>query len=111
MQIFMQKSTHEHHSAKHPAQQANMAFRVPLDVKKQFALLMQSRGKKGVELFTELVAEAFEKPLSNRELRALSPAVRKHILAEQSIYAEHICRAVAADLAIQDIADDVFDLL
>ncbi len=86
---------------------ANISFRVPKNVKEQFALLTELHNKKGVEMFTELVQEAVNKPLSNVQLRTLPPDVRRKILLERNKTAQEICAKYADELYIDDILEDL----
>lgn len=90
---------------------ANISFRVSQSTKQQFTLLMQLYGKKGVEVFTSLIKDALQTPLTNTQLRKLSPELRKKILAEQSEQAKSICVKYAQELKIDEISDDLDHLL
>ncbi|MFY8000793.1 MAG: hypothetical protein ACOVSW_19525 [Candidatus Kapaibacteriota bacterium] len=85
---------------------ANLSFRVAPQIKEQFVLLTALYGKAGVEVFSDLVREAMKQPLSNKQLRSLSPELRHKILLLQRATAEPICTKFADDLALDDLAEN-----
>jgi hypothetical protein len=93
-----------------PQQYANLSFRVSPSVKQQFTLLTQLHGKKGVEVLIRLIDDALKTPLTNAQLRSISPELRKKILAQQSEQAKSICLQYAQELEIDEISDDLAHL-
>jgi hypothetical protein len=93
-----------------PQQYANLSFRVSPSVKQQFTLLTQLHGKKGVEVFSSLIKDALQTPLTNTQLRGLTPDLRKKILAQQSEQAKSICLKYAQELDLDEISDDLAHL-